>query len=337
MVTFSPDTNPEIDIARSLGHRRADVLLPDPLRRRRRRAAPSSRRPWPSRPAWPTWSSATGRSTSARGTGSVPASRAGPRCPTPRTRHFSWYPPVGLLTPAQWVAMAAQRYLHVTGATTEDLGRVAVADRTARRQQPQGLVLREADHPGGPPGVAGGSSSRCACSTAARRPTGARRSSSPRSSGPGTCRAAPAVIEAAAQGSGPGQEMMTSYYCDDLLGLPEMASVGPPAVADVGSVAGRHPDRGALRPLHPVRALPAGGARVLRQGRGQGLRAGRQHRDRRGAAHQHARRPARRGLPPRHERDRRRGPPGPGHTRTTRCPTWSTCWSPPAPGCPPAV
>jgi len=33
------------------------------------------------------------------------------------------------------------------------------------------------------------------------------------------------VVEAAAQGAGPGQEMMTSYYYDDLCGLGEMAVV----------------------------------------------------------------------------------------------------------------
>ena len=36
---------------------------------------------------------------------------------------------------------------------------------------------------------------------------------------------APAVIRAAAQGSGKGQDMMTSYYRDDLCGLPEMSLV----------------------------------------------------------------------------------------------------------------
>jgi len=51
--------------------------------------------------------------------------------------HFSWYSPMGLLTPAQWVAMAAQRYLHMTGATSEDLGRVAVADRKHAATNPK--------------------------------------------------------------------------------------------------------------------------------------------------------------------------------------------------------
>ena len=43
--------------------------------------------------------------------------------------HFSWYLPFGLMTPASWVAMAARRYMHEYGATTEDFGRVAVAAR----------------------------------------------------------------------------------------------------------------------------------------------------------------------------------------------------------------
>ena len=42
---------------------------------------------------------------------------------TSDTIHYSWYIPFGLTTPAGWVAMFAQRYLHTYGATGEDLGR----------------------------------------------------------------------------------------------------------------------------------------------------------------------------------------------------------------------
>ncbi len=62
------------------------------------------------------------------------------RAPVPNAENAPTSPgtlPVGLLTPAQWVAMAAQRYLHVTGATTEDLGRVAVADRQHAATNPK--------------------------------------------------------------------------------------------------------------------------------------------------------------------------------------------------------
>ena len=102
-----------------------------------RPAPPSSRRPWPSPRGWPTWSSATGPSTSGRATASAPGSRDGRPVANAENAHFAFYAPVGLLTPAQWVAMAAQRYLHVTGATSEDLGRVAVADRRHAATNPK--------------------------------------------------------------------------------------------------------------------------------------------------------------------------------------------------------
>ena len=40
-----------------------------------------------------------------------------------------WHYPMGLSTPAATVAMQARRYMHVYGATSEDFGAVAVADR----------------------------------------------------------------------------------------------------------------------------------------------------------------------------------------------------------------
>ena len=44
---------------------------------------------------------------------------------------------IGLLTPAQWVAMFARRYMHEYGATSEDFGRVAVADRKHAATNPK--------------------------------------------------------------------------------------------------------------------------------------------------------------------------------------------------------
>jgi len=43
--------------------------------------------------------------------------------------HWSWYLPFGLLTPASWVAMFTQRYMHEYGCTAEDLAQVAVSTR----------------------------------------------------------------------------------------------------------------------------------------------------------------------------------------------------------------
>lgn len=49
--------------------------------------------------------------------------------PDARTAQYAWTLPFGLMTPASWVAMFARRYMHLTGATSEDFGRIAVADR----------------------------------------------------------------------------------------------------------------------------------------------------------------------------------------------------------------
>ena len=43
--------------------------------------------------------------------------------------HFSHYFPTGFMTPASWIAMCAQRYMHQYGATSEDFGRIAVSMR----------------------------------------------------------------------------------------------------------------------------------------------------------------------------------------------------------------
>ena len=140
------------------------------------------------------------------------------------TAHFSWYAPQGLLTPAQWVAMAAQRYLHMTGATSEDLGRVAVADRKHAATNPKAWFYQK------PITLEEHQASRwiveplhlldCCQETDGGQAlvvTSLERARDLSST--------PAVIRAAAQGSGNGQEMMTSYYAHDLCGLPEMSVV----------------------------------------------------------------------------------------------------------------
>ena len=214
---------------------------------------------------------ATGRSTSARVAASAPACRTAPPVANAESAHFAWYAPSGLLTPAPWVAMFAQRYLHVTGATSEDFGRVAVADRALRGDQPEGVVLRASRSPWRTTRRRAGSSSRCACSTAARSPTAARPSSSRASSAPATCPARRRVIEAAAQGSGAQQDMMTSYYRDDMTRSARDGGRGPPAVGDDGPRARRHPVRRPLRPLHAVRAATSSRSSASAAGRGQGL------------------------------------------------------------------
>ena len=78
----------------------------------------------------------------------------------------------------------------------------------------------------------------------------------------------PAVIEAAAQGATCDGEMMTSYYRDDLLGLPEMGMVARQLWGSLGPRAGGHLHCVPLRPLHALRSHAARGAGVLRTWRG---------------------------------------------------------------------
>jgi acetyl-CoA acetyltransferase len=148
------------------------------------------------------------------------------RPPTPNAEnaHLAPYLPVGLLTPASWVAMAAQRYLHVYGATSEDLGRIAVADRRHAATNPKAWFY------GKPITLEEHQSSRfiveplhlldcCQESDGGQAIVVTSLARARDLPGP------PVVIQAAAQGSGAGQHMMTSFYRDDLLGLPEMGVV----------------------------------------------------------------------------------------------------------------
>ncbi|HEY2271440.1 MAG TPA: lipid-transfer protein [Jatrophihabitantaceae bacterium] len=145
--------------------------------------------------------------------------------PTSSGVDASWSYPMGLSTPAGWVAMVARRYMHRYGATSADFGRVAVADRRAAATNPAAFFY------GKPITLEQHQASRwiveplhlldcCQESdggvavvvTSVQRardlPNGA------------------AVIAAAAQGSGADQFVMTSYYRDDMDGLPEMGLVG---------------------------------------------------------------------------------------------------------------
>ncbi|RFU82895.1 lipid-transfer protein [Streptomyces triticagri] len=146
------------------------------------------------------------------------------REPSAEGAALGWSLPFGLLTPASWVAMSAQRYLHTHGLTSEAFGRVAVVDRKYAATNPaayfHGKPITLQDHAesrwiaeplrlldccqetdGGQAVVV----------TSMQRARDLRRS--------------PAVITAAAQGAGRGQEQMTSFYRDDLTGLPEMGVV----------------------------------------------------------------------------------------------------------------
>ncbi|MGH2784827.1 MAG: lipid-transfer protein [Actinomycetota bacterium] len=144
--------------------------------------------------------------------------------PTAELIHYSWYTPFGLTTPASWVAMFARRYMHTYGATTEDLGRVAVAHRAFAATNPDAWFYEKPitleDHQASRWIVEPLRLLDCCQESdggVAVVVTSAERARD--------LRQTPAIIRAAAQGSGAGQEEMTSYYRDDLTHLPEVAAV----------------------------------------------------------------------------------------------------------------
>ncbi|MFE9931739.1 lipid-transfer protein [Streptomyces sp. NPDC005533] len=143
------------------------------------------------------------------------------REPSAEGAALGWSLPWGLLTPASWVAMAAQRYLHTYHLTPEAFGHVAVTDRRHAANNPaayfHGKPITLADHAASRWIVEPLRLLDCCQETDGGQAlviTTAERARD--------LRHAPAVITAAAQGAGRRQEAMTSFYRDDLTGLPEM-------------------------------------------------------------------------------------------------------------------
>ncbi|NML54006.1 lipid-transfer protein [Streptomyces sp. R302] len=146
------------------------------------------------------------------------------REPSAEGAALGWQLPFGLLTPASWVAMAAQRYLHVYGLTPEVFGHVAVTDRRYAATNPaayfHGKPITLAEH----------AASRwiaeplrlldCCQETDGGQAIVVTTAERARD-----LRHPPAVVLAAAQGAGRRQEAMTSFYRDGLTGLPEMGVV----------------------------------------------------------------------------------------------------------------
>src|SRR5690349_24558536 len=120
--------------------------------------------------------------------------------------------------------MQARRYLHEYGATSEDFGRVAVADRRHAANNPNaffhGKPITIEDHQNSRMIVDPLHLLDCCQESdgaVALVVTSAERAKD--------LRQTPALITAAAQGSGSDQYVMTSYYRDDI-GIPEMGVVG---------------------------------------------------------------------------------------------------------------
>jgi acetyl-CoA acetyltransferase len=146
------------------------------------------------------------------------------RMPTSSGIDNGWHYPMGLGTPAATVAMMAKRYMHTYGATSEDFGVVTVADRRHAAANPAAWFYQR------PITLADHQASRWIveplrlldCCQESDGAVAVVVTSLERAR---DLRRPPAVVQAAAQGSGPDQFTMTSFYRDDMTGLPEMGVV----------------------------------------------------------------------------------------------------------------
>ena len=138
--------------------------------------------------------------------------------------NYGWYMPHGLHTPASRVGMFAQRYMHTYGATSEDFGRVAVAVRDFAATNPAAFFY------GKPITLQEHQASRWICEPlhlldCCQESDGAVAMVITSAEYAKDLRQKPVMIKAGAQGITSGQQIMTSFYRDDITGLPEMGVV----------------------------------------------------------------------------------------------------------------
>jgi acetyl-CoA acetyltransferase len=142
---------------------------------------------------------------------------------TAEEAQFAWTSPFGLLTPASWVAMFATRMMHEFGVTSEDFGRIAVADRKHAATNPAahffGQPITLADHQASRWIVEPLHLLDCCQETDGGQAIlvttvdRARDLEKPA-----------VIIEAAAQGMADEQQMMRSFFRESIVGLPEMGT-----------------------------------------------------------------------------------------------------------------
>jgi len=135
--------------------------------------------------------------------------------------HWSWYMPSGLMTPASWVAMFTQRYMHQTGCTSADLAEICLAQREHAVKNPRAFFyerpLTFEEHQSARPIVEPLRLYDCCQETdggaACVVVSPERAKDLPNK---------PAVIRAVAQGAAGNQESMTSFYRPEIAEIPSM-------------------------------------------------------------------------------------------------------------------
>ena len=147
--------------------------------------------------------------------------------------NWSWTVPFGLATPAAWVAMAARRYMHDFGATSEDFGRVSVACRRHAAANPHAWFYRQ------PITLADHQASRWIVEPlrlldCCQESDGAVAIVVTSAARARTLPQKPALIRAAAQGAMDEQMNMTSFFRRDISALSEMRLVAAQLYAMAG-------------------------------------------------------------------------------------------------------
>ncbi|WP_445157541.1 lipid-transfer protein [Halomonas sp. E14] len=138
--------------------------------------------------------------------------------------NYGWYMPHGFHTPAAWVGMFARRYMHAYGATSEDFGRVAVAARDFAATNPEAFFYQK------PITLEEHQASRWICEPlhlldCCQESDGAVAMVITRRDRARDLTDRPVVIKAGAQGMAEGQQSMTSFYRQEITGLPELGVV----------------------------------------------------------------------------------------------------------------
>jgi acetyl-CoA acetyltransferase len=147
--------------------------------------------------------------------------------------HWSWYLPFGLLTPASWVAMFTQRYMHEYGCTSLDLAQVAVSARKHAVTNPNAFFFRQeltVEEHQASRFIAEPLRLYDCCQESdggcAQVITSVERAQD--------LPAVPAVIRGVAEAATRGQENMTSFYRPEISYLPEVDCVARQVYAQSG-------------------------------------------------------------------------------------------------------
>ena len=147
--------------------------------------------------------------------------------------HWSWYMPYGLMTPASWVAMFTQRYMHDYGAVSTDLAEVAIATREHAVTNPAAFFyqrpLTMEDHQ-----TARWIAEPLRLYDCCQETDGACAAIVTSVERAKDMKQKPAIIRGAAQAAGADQESMTSFYRPSISYLPEMDLVAKQVYAQSG-------------------------------------------------------------------------------------------------------